>query len=600
MDPIKVDFQKKGVSKKDIIIPPEKAGLKTVICIIGTLLVAAIAYYIMLPPLNFKAMEFYLYIGLVFVSYIILTALTCGLMNKPEYSPYVRRKSTIPGILIVVLLVVVAIGYAVSSVVLRAKAYSEIMPVITETKFAEDVEMLDADTLKSVPRLDAVTAQMLSRKALSSLADQNLISQYEVSDMSTQFNYDDHPVRAMPLQYANLIKWFTNRNTGLPGYVIVDMTTMSKPSYEYVEAPGGGIKYSPYEHFGRLLKRHLRFAYPTYMFAEPTFEMDDNGKPYWVCARLNKTIGLFGGTDVLGVVLVEADSPAGAHSYYPIEDIKTDAKFQWLDRIYSSTLLVEQYDYYGKYRSGFWNSVLGQKDVRVTTADHNYLALNDDVYLYTGVTSVTSDEGVIGFVLINQRTKEAKFYRVDGAKEDVAQRVAEGLVKDLGYNATFPLLINIGGEPTYFMALKDDSENIQQYSMINVSQFNTIKIHASSFAECVKSYIENMRANGISVQDINFDGDTILPPSVEPPKTEKVTAEGVLTDIRSAVVNGTTQYYFQIDSKAAYYTITAGVSETAILAKPGDRVRFTYPDTETGSVIAIDKMELLPAAETNE
>ena len=47
-EPIKIDFSDKGKnhkSAKEVIIPPDKAGLKIVINIILTLLVGAIVYY---------------------------------------------------------------------------------------------------------------------------------------------------------------------------------------------------------------------------------------------------------------------------------------------------------------------------------------------------------------------------------------------------------------------------------------------------------------------------------------------------------------------------------------------------------------------------
>ena len=85
---------------------------------------------------------------------------------------------------------------------------------------------------------------------------------------------------------------------------------------------------------------------------------------------------------------------------------------------------MEQYDYYGMYHNGFINSMFGQRDVTHTTEGYNYIAIGDDVYMYTGVTSVTSDQSNIGFILSNQRTKETHFYSVSGATEASAQASA--------------------------------------------------------------------------------------------------------------------------------------------------------------------------------
>ena len=188
---------------------------------------------------------------------------------------------------------------------------------------------------------------------------------------------------------------------------------------------------------------------------------DEDGTPYWVCAKKEKTIGLFGGTDNHGAVLVNAITGESEYLTEPPE---------WVDHVYSAELIIEQYDYYGQYHNGFWNSIFGQRDVTVTTDGYNYLAEGDDVYLYTGVTSVGGDESNIGFLLSNQRTKETKYYPCAGATEYSAMDSAEGQVQNLRYTATFPLLLNVAEQPTYFMALKDASELVKMYAMVNVNQ----------------------------------------------------------------------------------------------------------------------------------
>ena len=594
MDPIKVDFTKKGTSKKDIVIPPEKALLKIILSLVGSLIVAAVAYYIMLPPMNFKSTDMYLYFAIVIASYVIFLGLLSGLLSKAEYTPYVKRQAIVPGILIVVIGLVVGVGFIVSSVVLRANAFSKILPVNESGNFEEDIQEQNSETFKLIPRLDQDAAQALAQKALSSLLDSNAISQYTLSTTSTQINYHQAPTRAIPLQYASVIKWFTNRANGLPGYVIVNMAT---ETFEYKKAPGGGIFYSPSEHFGRLLKRHLRFNYPTYMFDTPNFEIDEEGTPYWVCPYLDKSVGLFGGTDVLGVVLVDADDPNGASRDIPIKEVRENASLQWLDRVYSSDMLIEQYDYYGKYQRGFWNSIFGQRDMRITTEGHSYVALNDDVYLYTGVTSVTlGDDAIVGFIMINQRSKAATFYRVDGAKEDSARDAAVGRVQAEEYEATFPILINIGGQPTYFMGLKDKSKIRQQYALINVRQYNRIGANSRNVSECMSAYIGALHENGIPVKDLEVVD--VLPDPNDPvtPADEPNLVEGTIKSIRTAVVNGNTQYFFLLDgTDTTHYAISASESELAILLNVGDRVRFSYTGAKS-EVTRISKAEILPSA----
>lgn len=588
MDPIKVDFSKKdGGRKKDVVIPPEKAALKIVLSLLCSAVFAGILFYFMLPALNFKSYDLYIYLGAVVASYVVFNALFSNVFGKPEYVPYVKRRAIVPGIIIAVLLVAVGIGYLVSCEFFRASSYSKIISVDTDSNFSEDVEEQTADSFSEIPKLDEDTAAQLAARALGALKDIGSVSQFTIAPENSQINYQGKPYRVVPLQYADIIKWLVNTRDGFPGYVMVNM---ADESTNFVELKDGSIRYSAYEHFNKLLKRHLRFEFPTYLFADATFEVNDDGNPFWICARLDKTIGLFGGTDVIGIVLVDAVS--GECIEYSMDQLKDDPNLQWIDRVYDSDLIVQQYNYYGKYQKGFWNSLLGQKDVIKTTDGYNYIAKNDDVWMYTGVTSVTSDQSIIGFVLVNQRTKEADFYNVTGGTEYSAQQAAEGRVMDLGYTATFPLLLNIGGEPTYFLSLKDPKNQIvQQYALINVANYNNNKmgVTGTDLSKCLASYIESLKEKGITV-DINPD-DVVTPGTNEDktPDTTKLTASGTIADIRTAVMGGESYYYIKLDSNEAYFAIAASKDEGVVILNRGDSVTVTY--SGEGSIINADSIK---------
>ena len=302
---------------------------------------------------------------------------------------------------------------------------------------------------------------------------------------------------------------------------------------------------------------------------------------------MDKTIGLFGGDDVIGVVLVDATT--GESVYYDIETAKTDKDLQWIDRIYSAKLISQQYDYFGQYSGGFFNSILGQKDVKITTQGSNYIALNDDVYMYTGITSITSDESIIGFILSNQRTKETTFFKQSGATEYSAQLSAEGKVQQYGYDATFPLLLNIQGEPTFFMALKDTEGLVKMYSLVNVEQFQKVVV-GTKLDDCLQNYYDEMGIERDAaadldehVTDIDIDG-TGAP-------SEKITAEGVITDIRSAVLDGNTYYYIKLDKYDAYFSISAKKSDLAVILNKGDTVKLTVKATE-GTIVEASSIEM--------
>ncbi len=568
-------------NKDEVVIPPEKAGKKTVINIILSVIVAAVGYYVMLPAFNLKDIKLYFWLGLVAMSYPVFSFITSKALMRPEYMPYVKKNTLIPGTIVCILVAFVVVGSLVSSVFFRAKDYSEIIKV-EEGVFSEKFSELDFD---SVPMLDEQSAKKLGGRQLGELSE--YVSQYEDAENYTQINYKGKPVRVTSLRYANIIKWFTNRSQGVPAYMVVDMSTQKVDVIKLKDIGMENIKYSPYEHFGRLLQRHLRFEYPTYLFDEQaTFEIDDTGRPFWVCPRMDFTIGLFGGEDVIGVVLVDATT--GESQYFDIETAKSDEKLQWIDRIYSSKLISQQYDYFGQYKNGFFNSILGQKDVKITTHGSNYIAIDDDVYMYTGVTSVTADDSIIGFILSNQRTKETTFFKQSGATEYSAQLSAEGKVQQYGYDATFPLLLNIQGEPTFFMALKDTEGLVKMYSLVNVEQFQKVVV-GTKLVDCLQAYYDEMGIDRDAaadldehVTDIDIDG-TGTP-------SEKIIAEGVITDIRSAVLDGNTYYYIKLDKYDAYFSISAQKSNLAVILNKGDTVKLTVTTTE-GRIVEASSIE---------
>ena len=376
-----------------------------------------------------------------------------------------------------------------------------------------------------------------------------------------RINYQGRPVRVASLAYADLIKWFTNRSEGLPAYLIVDMVTQDVEVVRLDE----GMKYTPAEHFGRNLQRHLRFHYPTYMFADPVFEIDEEGTPYWVCPRMVKTIGLFGGTDIRGAVLVNAVT--GESQYY--EEVPS-----WVDQLYVAELIMEQYDYYGMYSNGFLNSILGQKDVKVTTDGYNYIAIGDDVYMYTGVTSVTSDQSNIGFLLSNQRTKETRFYSCAGATEASAQASAQSQVQQMRYTATFPLLLNIADQPTYFMALKGEDGLVKMYAMVNVQQYSIVST-GGTVAACEASYRQALADNGLI-----GDGETEVIPS------DQAEVSGAIAEIRSAVMDGNSYYFFRLEGGDVFYAVSAAENPLAVILNVGDRVTITYTTGTAASILS--------------
>lgn len=521
-----------------------------------TLLVGLVYFYFALPAINLHDPAFYFFVGLLCVVFCLCSIVTSGTGSGTphEYFSFLKKQCKIPFILVLVLVGIFAVGSIISMPILRASSYRDLLTV-QEGDFATDIAEISFD---EIPMLDEDSAERLGDRKLGELAD--MVSQFEVSDNYTQINWQGRPVRVAPLLYGDIFKWFNNRSDGLPAYIRVDMVTQQAEVVRLSSLGLGGMRYSPADLFGRKLERHLRFLYPTFMFSESTFEIDDSGHPYWVCPKLEKTIGLFGGTDINGAVLVDAIT--GESQYYSRDEIPS-----WIDRVYLASLIIEQYDYHGVYVNGFFNSLFGQKDVTVTTSGYNYIALNDDVYMYTGITSVGGDQSNVGFLLSNQRTKETTYYSAPGAIEESARASAQGVVQDLRYTTTFPLLLNVAGEPTYFMSLKDASELVKMYAMVNVQQYQLVAT-GTTVSECESNYIRLLTERGIAAPEAL-------------PQTDD---SGAVAEIRAAVIDGNTYYYIRLLGNDFFYSISAQSCPEAVILNEGDRVDIQADASAQGDI----------------
>ena len=601
MDPIKVDFSGKG-KPKEVVIPPDKKVLKIIISLIVTVIGGAVAYYFMLPALNFKSLDFYYFIAIVIAIYIGMIFLTSKAFIRPEYITYVKKQSIVPLVIGLVFALILGVGYLTSAALFRARDYSEIIEVSTENFGESEKSITTITSLKdfsSVPMIDKDVALNLANKKLGDLSE--WVSQFVIDEKySTQINYQGNPYRIFPLKYGDVFKWLKNTRDGIPAYLAVNMYTQEANAVVLNDMELPNIKVSTSEYFNEKLSRVLRFAYPTYMFGTPSLEIDEAGHPWWVCERVDKTVGLIGGTDVVGVVLVDACDKSNI-SYYNLDEIKNNEEIQWIDQIYSDSLLVEQYNYYGKYSGGFINAYIGQSGVVSTTNGESYIASGDDVWLYTGVTSVTNDDSIVGFAIINQRTKEAVFQRISGTTENGAQTSAEGIVSDKGWKATFPVLLNLDGEATYFMALKDNNV-VKSYAMVSVERVqDAVRSEDDANPDleaCLKSYVNKVKSSTKKVLEITYDA--ILPDALAggesdgtgenqtPAKLE--TVSGVITDIRSAVVNGNSIYYIALDGNKTYYSISASDDDSVVILNTGDKVKISYKSAE-GNIISAKAVE---------
>ena len=497
----------------------KKNKLSLLKSIIITLLYTGISYYITHPAIDLHNFGFYAFIVPVIIVFLVSYSIFKAVLIFENYQSIkitnhkiAKLWWIIPAYILVMVLLVI-----INSPVFNAKKYYERIKIDTSKTFQEDIAEVDFNKL---PLLDKKSSEKLGDRVMGGMSD--LVSQYDVSDEYTQINYNDEIIRVTPLEYNGTIKWFTNRKKGITGYITVNSTT-GKAKLVKLEK---GMKYAPSALLNENLYRKLQFSYPTKNFDAINFEIDNEGNPYWI-ASVIKYHGISQRREVTGVVIL--DPITGKSKYYKLNEVPT-----WVDHVYEAELILEQVNDWGSYKNGYLNSIFTQKDVVATTTGYNYLAFKDDVYLYTGITSVLSDESNIGFILTNMRTKETNFYSVAGAEEYSAMDSAKGQVQQMNYKSTFPLLINLNGKPTYLISLKDNAGLVKMYAFVDVVDYQKVVVTDSSkgIEVAAENYINQM------MEENNESGSNAK--------------EIIVHNIKEVSIDGTTYYYFMDENNQKY------------------------------------------------
>lgn len=544
-----------------------KKSTRWILASVITAVISALAYYVVLPPLNFYSSAFWgallfviVVFGLVF-SFLGakegLNKLFQGQLKKKKF----KESNSYTKIFIIIAAIPVAVlivGHLISSTFFNATAYANIITV-PEAVFEED--MPENDLVTNIPLMDSESANIIGNRTLGALSD--VVSQYQVNGSYAQINYQGTPKKVSTLEYVDFFKWLNNRNNGIPGYVMVDPVN-SSADYIKFSTP---IKYTDSAYFGDDLMRKLRFDYPTKIFGSIAFELDEAGNPYYIVSCMKPKIALFGGMDVNEVIIFNPCD--GTSTLHALADTPS-----WVDNVFTGYLASQKYDWHGTLQNGFWNSVIGNKDCKVTTDDFGYIIIGDDVWFFTGVTSVSSDESNIGFIVSNARTGEYKFYPVIGAEEYSAMGAAQGEVQEKGYVASFPSLINVSGEATYIMVLKDANGIVKMHALVNVENYSIVATGTTQ-TDAKQAYIKLLMQEGIIKEE--------EAPSIISPEIETKSATITVNEIRIITVDGNSVMYLTGDD-GNLYKQNISADEALLLLKQNDRLTVNYHDTDVEKI----------------
>ncbi|MBQ8583793.1 MAG: hypothetical protein IJ488_04185 [Clostridia bacterium] len=530
---------------------------------------AFLLFYIFLPPINLRSVGFWVYLAVIalvysipflnikFNSFVEIKKSANGKIIKKARGGEINKWALLPTASVVAVLL---IGLIISSTLFNARRYAAIIEV-QRYDFSED--MKESEEITHIALMDTESAMMLGNRTLGELSNTSAISQYTVSEAYTQINYKNTPKKVSNLEYDGFFKWIANSKNGIPGYVMVDPV---KSSSEFVSLTAP-MTYAESAYFHEDLERKLRFDYPTKIFESISFEVDDENNPYYIVSCSTPTVGLFGASDISEVIIF--DPTSGESELVDVSSVP-----QWIDIVYTGDLATEKYNWYGTLSGGFINSVIGNVDCTQSTDDFGYIALEDDVWYFTGVTSAVSDDlSNIGFILTNARTGEYKFYPVIGAEEHSAMAAAEGEVQEKGYVASFPSLVNIAGEATYIMVLKDASGLVKLYALVNVENYSIVATGENQ-TEAMKEYKRLLRANGIESDGAE---DTALTRDIE------------VHNLRDVTISGNSYVYIRVGNEL--YRGSVADDETLLFITVGSKITVTYTKSDTEGIYIITSWE---------
>ena len=516
-------------------------------------LLMAASYWVFLPALNPLDTGFWFFVveGLILAFVGIFIVALADSVGQQTKKPNVGRRDVsqmkgpydwvlirLGGTILLIVALLFGLGFF-NSRIFRAKSYANVITV------------KEADFTKDFPETNISTLALLDRASAEKIGDTYLgtidkVSQFGISDDYRQITIGEQPYRVSPLEYKNFWKWLSNRQEGISYYVKVNQTTGKAELVRLAES----MKYSDSEYLFRDTLRYLRFKYPFTIFGDPSFEVDDEGNPYYV-ATVYQPKFLLTSKDPSGVILLNAAT--GETKEYDLDSIH-----EWVDRVFSANNVITRVDDYYTYQDGFWNTVFSQTGVKKTTDSYNYISIGSDIYLYTGITSATADSSNLGFILVNMRTREVTNYKLASATESAAMASAEGEVQEKKYTATAPTLAKLNDKAYYIVSLKDDAGLVKSYAVVDAEDYqqvtvnNDIETLISQFTDSDTSVLSGSGQAAGADQEVEV-------------------IKGLVDQLASQMISGSTVYYISSSGKIYKVKATEETIDQLPFLKVGDQ-----------------------------
>jgi len=526
-------------------------------------LITFIVLYFEMPVIDYGFWGFPCLLVMLILLWLVLNSKIYSIIVNGQQLHINKNTGKIPIILLGILLVYMTVVPAVTSWALfQNKAYKELIGNIQVSKNLSNHMMpISIDKIRVV---DQSLAEVLGDKVLGTqpaLGSQVVLGQFSIQRVNNELYW------VAPLLHSGFFKWQKNME-GSSGYVMVNATNERDVRLvQQINGKAVKIKYQPEAYFFDNLERHLYFK--GYMFVgltDYTFEIDDEGTPYWVVTKYKKTVGFYG-EDATGVVVLNAQT--GDIKEYSIQDAPA-----WIDRIQPAEFIENQLNDWGNYVKGYWN-FSNENKLKITQPVTLVYGDDNRDYWYTGLTSIGSDEATVGFVLVDTRTKKAVWYRQSGATESAAQNSAKGKVQEKGYYASAPIPYNINNIPTYVMTLKDKGGLVKMFAMVAIEDYTVVGV-GNTLREALMAYKNAFNTTGSKLNAKS--------------KTDKNRLKAVITRINGDTKNGNTFYYFTLSGNKSIFIGSSQVSNVFPVTRAGDSIEVTF-DNDNQDLIDVSTFE---------
>ena len=526
------------------------------------LIITAFYFYITLPVLNygFVGVTALLLIiaAILFFSFSKFTISSDGKSYKP-ITVFWKIPTLLVGMSIVYSFV---LPFFTTHPVFRNQDFRNLIGnVANGEKLTNHIAPISMNEIRVV---DESLAHLLGEKILGSqpaLGSQAQLQEFFIQKVNGKLYW------ISPLEHSGFFKWLNNKQ-GTTGYVMVSAT--NERDVKLVQEVNGKplfLKYQREAYFGSNLHRYLYFnGYNTVGLTDFSFEIDDDGMPYWVVTKYAKKVG-FSGNDATGVVVVNAQN--GVIKEYNIKNTPL-----WVDRIQPISFIKNQLNDWGEYVKGYWN-FSNENKLQITEDLTLVYGKNNKSYWYTGITSVGKDESAVGFVLVDTRTKETTFYKQSGATEFAAQSSAQGKVQEKGFAASLPIPYNINNIPTYVMTLKDNGGLVKMYAMVSISDY-TIVGTGNTMREALTAYKTAFNSSGNKINSSE--------------KSAKKVVESVVVRIQNDVKNGNSFYYFTVKDYPNIFVGSSQISNQLPITAVGDKVKISF-DLDNEEIVDVSTFE---------